>query len=247
MDGYMSYYNLNGLIRAVPTNWAPVLLNIYEQKCPDIEDQLNKQYNKYHTKAQIFPPRELIFNAFSQSDLNETQVIVLGQDPYIGVGEAMGLSFSVPKGVTIPPSLRNIYTEIRSDENVEMSREDGDLTPWARQGVLLLNASLTVIEKKSGSHTDIWEKYTDEIIKYISENLDNCVFILWGNYAKSKKQYIDEDKHCVITGVHPSPLSASRGFFGKKYFSECNTYLKAHGKIEINWQIPPVVTASVSP
>lgn len=185
----------------------------------------------------IYPPKELIFRALELTPFENIKVVILGQDPYHGEGEANGLAFSVNKGVELPPSLRNIYEELKSDMGIKIPNH-GDLTSWAKQGVLLLNSVLTVEKDKPASHRNIgWEEYTDSIIKKISDKKENIVFILWGKYAQSKKAFIDERKHLVISSPHPSPFSANKGFFGSKPFSKTNTYLKSKGKKEIDWRI----------
>ncbi len=185
----------------------------------------------------IYPPKELIFRALELTPFENIKVVILGQDPYHGEGEANGLAFSVNKGVKLPPSLRNIYEELKSDMGIKIPNH-GDLTSWAKQGVLLLNSVLTVEKDKPASHRNIgWEEYTDSIIKKISDKKENIVFILWGKYAQSKKAFIDERKHLVISSPHPSPFSANKGFFGSKPFSKTNTYLKSKGKKEIDWRI----------
>ena len=219
----------------IKTDWKNILIN---NELDNISIFLNKEQNYYKNDIKIFPPNNLIFNSFNFRNINDTNVIILGQDPYINIGEAMGLSFSVPNGIKVPPSLRNIKKEISSDIGIELS-ENGDLTNWAKQGVLLLNTSLTVLQYKSNSHKKIWKKYTDNIIKLISNELENIVFILWGGNAKNKKKLINKNKgHLILEAHHPSPLSANRGgFFGCKHFSKTNEYLISLGKKPINWEI----------
>lgn len=184
----------------------------------------------------IYPPGKFIFNAFDRVPFDKLKVVILGQDPYHNPGEAMGLSFSVPKGIKIPPSLKNIYKEIKEDLGHAIPSH-GDLSHWADQGVLLLNAMLTVEHKKAGSHRKIgWQSFTDDVIEVISKEQENVVFMLWGNFAKGKKTLIDTDKHLVLEAAHPSPL-AGGGFFGSKHFSKANTYLKSMDKQPIDWQI----------
>ena len=183
----------------------------------------------------IYPPAPLLFHAFNFTPLNKVNVVILGQDPYHGAGQAMGLAFSVPDGVTIPPSLRNIYKEIESDLGVEQPAS-GNLTNWAKQGVLLLNTTLTVEEGKAGSHQGRgWEQFTDMVITTISEEREHVVFMLWGAHAAKKADLIDEGKHLILTAPHPSALSAHRGFFGCRHFSQCNEYLKNHAIEPIAW------------
>ena len=186
---------------------------------------------------KVYPPSNLIFNAFNLTPFNAVKCVILGQDPYINEGEAMGLSFSVPKGVKIPPSLKNIFRELSSDVNIETSGFCGDLSPWARQGVLLLNATLSVNAGASNSHSTFgWQVFTDDVINTLSEQKEHIVFMLWGNFAKSKASLIDSSKHLVLCAAHPSPL-ARGAFFGSRPFSKCNAYLQNHGISPINWDL----------
>ena len=190
--------------------------------------------NEYATK-QIFPPGNQIFAAFNATPFNDVKVVILGQDPYHDVGQANGLCFSVNDGIPFPPSLRNIFQEIHNDTGAPIP-QSGDLSRWAKQGVLLLNATLTVEAHRAASHQrQGWEQFTDQVISHLSQNRANLVFILWGSYAISKRVLIDDSKHLVLTSVHPSPLSAYRGFFGNKHFSKTNAYLTSHGKDPIKW------------
>lgn len=185
----------------------------------------------------IYPPGKLIFNAFDKTPFDEVKVVILGQDPYHGPGQAHGLCFSVPVGVKPPPSLVNILKEINTDLGIPLPSH-GNLESWARQGVLLLNATLTVRANIAGSHQGKgWEKFTDAAIRAISEKRENIVFLLWGNYAQAKASLIDASRHLILKTVHPSPLSAYGGFFGCKHFSKANEYLKSFGKEEIYWGI----------
>lgn len=185
----------------------------------------------------IYPPGPLIFNAFNHTPFEKVKVVIIGQDPYHGPGQAHGLSFSVPQGVDLPPSLLNIYKEIAADLNIKMSR-NGDLTPWADQGVLLLNATLTVAQAQAGSHQNKgWEQFTDAAIAALNARREGLVFVLWGSYAQKKGAIIDESKHLVLKSVHPSPLSAHRGFFGNRQFSTINQYLIQRGQTPIDWQL----------
>jgi uracil-DNA glycosylase len=185
--------------------------------------------------VRIFPPKEQIFEAFRMCDVDKVKVVILGQDPYHEVDQAHGLAFSVNEGVRIPPSLRNIFKEIASDIGITPP-DNGCLVRWAEQGVLLLNATLTVREHTAGSHQKRgWETFTDNVIARLSETHDNLVFMLWGAYAQKKESLIDTDKHLILSTVHPSPLSARRGFFGCKHFSRANEYLKQNNKDEIAW------------
>lgn len=182
-----------------------------------------------------YPPGKLIFNAFNQCPFDKVKVVLIGQDPYHEPGQAQGLCFSVGDGVKFPPSLRNIFAEIQSDLGIDVP-QSGDLTRWAKQGVLLLNATLTVREHAAGSHQNMgWETFTDEVIRKVSEGRENVVFLLWGSYAQSKAKLIDASRHCVLKSAHPSPLSAYRGFFGNHHFSICNQYLQQHGMEPIQW------------
>lgn len=191
---------------------------------------------EYATKT-IFPPKDYIFNALKLTSYTNTKVVIVGQDPYHGVGEAHGLSFSVQEGIKIPPSLQNIYKELNNDLNIPIAHT-GDLTKWGKEGVLMLNAVLTVEKDKPASHRNIgWELLTDYIIKLLNQKNEPVVFILWGNFAKEKAKYITNPKHLIITSAHPSPFSANHGFFGSKPFSKTNNFLKAHGLKEIDWDI----------
>ena len=190
--------------------------------------------NEYKTHT-IYPPAKLIFNAFDQCPFDHLKVVILGQDPYHGPGQAHGLCFSVNDGIDFPPSLRNIFKELQNDVGKEIPRS-GNLTGWAKQGVLLLNATLTVQANMAGSHQNKgWEQFTDAVINKINEEKQHVVFILWGNYAISKAKFIDQNKHLVLSSVHPSPLSASRGFFGNHHFSRANEFLEQKGPGKINW------------
>lgn len=186
----------------------------------------------------IYPPNHLIFNALNTTPLDRVKVVILGQDPYHGPNQAHGLSFSVQKGVALPPSLRNIFHELHADVGVEIPKH-GDLTHWAEQGVLLLNAVLTVEAGQPTSHQKRgWEEFTDHVIDVLNEQREHIVFILWGAYAQRKGQRINQDKHLVLKAAHPSPLAANRGgFFGCKVFSKSNNYLKQHGIEPIDWQL----------
>ncbi len=218
-------------------------VKIEESWKKELHDEWSKDYfvrltnfvrNEYATK-QIFPPGRQIFAAFNATPFNEVKVVILGQDPYHDVGQANGLCFSVNDGIQFPPSLRNIFQEIHNDIGSPIP-QSGDLTRWAKQGVLLLNATLTVEAHKAASHQrQGWEQFTDEVISHLSNHRQNLVFILWGSYAISKRSLIDPNKHLILTSVHPSPLSAYRGFFGNKHFSKANNYLVEHGKTPITW------------
>lgn len=184
---------------------------------------------------QVYPPGSLIFNAFDKCAFEDVKVVIIGQDPYHGVGQAHGLSFSVPEGIKPPPSLVNIFKELKDDIGKPIPLS-GNLEHWAAQGVLLLNATLTVRAHAAGSHQNKgWEEFTDAVIRLINEEKKNVVFLLWGAYAQKKGSFIDIEKHCVLKAPHPSPFSAHTGFLGCKHFSKANTYLKDHGLTPIAW------------
>lgn len=209
-----------------------------------LKEEFEKEYFKrltsfvkeeYSGSTPIYPPARLIFNAFDHCPFNDVKVVILGQDPYHGAGQANGLCFSVNKGVQFPPSLLNIFKEIESDTGTPIP-QDGDLTRWSDQGVLLLNATLTVRAAQAGSHQKHgWEEFTDAAIRELAQRRENLVFILWGSYAQKKGAFIDRNRHLVLASPHPSPLSAYQGFFGNHHFSRANAYLKEHGKSEIIW------------
>ena len=220
---------------------------------PVIEDSwkrvLNDQFNQGYfaslkdflveekKRFRVFPPGSLIFNAFNHASFEGVKVVILGQDPYHGYGQAHGLCFSVPEGIPPPPSLLNIFKEIKTDLGIPPP-DHGNLSRWADQGVLLLNATLTVRENQAGSHQGKgWEQFTDAAIRSLSEKREGLIFLLWGNFAIAKKELIDQSKHFILTAPHPSPLSASRGFFGCRHFSRVNALLKQMGKEEINWNL----------
>ena len=185
----------------------------------------------------VYPPEHQLFSALQATSMAAVKVVILGQDPYHGVGQANGLAFSVPEGVAIPPSLKNIYQELQSDLGVTLPSH-GNLYPWAKQGVLLLNAVLSVEQQQAASHKGQgWEQLTDKIIESINQQCEHVVFLLWGAYAQKKGRFINTDKHLVLTSVHPSPLSAYRGFFGCRHFSQCNDYLQQWGESPIGWQL----------
>lgn len=185
----------------------------------------------------IYPPGPLIFNAYNTTPITDVRVVILGQDPYHNPGQAMGLSFSVPKGVTVPPSLRNMYKELETSLGIPRAQH-GDLTKWAEQGVFLLNSMLTVERNNPGSHKRSgWQYFTDASIKAISDQRKNVVFLLWGAFAKKKSVLIDESKHLVLSSAHPSPFSADRGFFGNKHFQLANDYLVKHGQPPVDWSV----------
>ncbi len=207
-----------------------------------LQDEMKKSYFKYIKEfikeerliKTIYPSANDLFNAFKLTDFKDIKVVILGQDPYHGEKEAMGLSFSVRRGVRTPPSLRNIFKELKDDLNI--TRTDTDLSDWAKQGVFLLNTVLTVEKDKANSHKEIgWEIFTDYVISQIDEKLDNVVFILWGRQARDKKKIMSNKNNYIIESAHPSPLSAYHGFFGSKPFSKTNNYLEEHNKKKINW------------
>jgi uracil-DNA glycosylase len=188
-------------------------------------------------RFRILPPGNLIFNAFNHTPFERVKVVLLGQDPYHGSGQAHGLCFSVPEGVEKPPSLVNIFKELKSDLGIQEPLS-GNLTKWADQGVLLLNATLTVRANQAGSHQNHgWERFTDAAIRQLSERRNGLIFVLWGNYANAKKVLIDTTRHAVLSSVHPSPLSAYRGFFGCRHFSQVNNLLRQQGVEEIDWRL----------
>ncbi|ALV23741.1 uracil-DNA glycosylase, family 1 [Campylobacter iguaniorum] len=186
--------------------------------------------------STVYPPNNLIFNAFNLTPFDKVKVVILGQDPYHGAGQAMGLSFSVPKGVRIPPSLINVYKEIKDDLGIN-EPNSGDLSYWAKQGVLLLNTSLSVAAGMPGSHSSFgWQRFTDAVVRNISDKKSNVVFMLWGNPAKAKIPLIEANKHLILSAAHPSPL-ARGAFFGSKHFSKCNDYLKQTSQTPIDWDL----------
>ena len=214
-------------------SWAERLGNEFAQP---YFSQLTDFVRHEYATTTCYPPGRLIFNAFNLCPFDSVKVVIIGQDPYHEAGQAMGLSFSVPDGVAMPPSLQNIFKEIQGDLGVGVP-QSGNLTRWAEQGVLLLNATLTVRAHQAGSHQRHgWERFTDAAISRLSEGRDHLVFILWGGYARSKASLIDRSRHLVLESVHPSPLSANRGgWFGNHHFSRCNEYLAGHGMGPINW------------
>ena len=186
----------------------------------------------------IYPPATDVFNAFKATEFNQVKVVILGQDPYHGAGQAHGLAFSVQQGVRIPPSLQNIYKELSTDIAGFQIPKHGNLQHWAEQGVLLLNTVLTVREGQAHSHAALgWETFTDKVIRQLADHREHLVFILWGSHAQKKGAFIDRSRHCVLTAPHPSPLSAYRGFFGCKHFSQANAYLQQQGLAAIDWQV----------
>ncbi len=217
----------------IDTTWKSKL---YEEFEKEYFIKLTEFIKHEHNSAIIYPPGSLIFNAFNLCPFPDVKAVIIGQDPYHGPGQAHGLCFSVRDGIDFPPSLVNIFKEIYSDLGIRRPTS-GNLERWASQGVLLLNATLTVRAHQAGSHQKKgWEQFTDSVISLINREKRNIVFFLWGAYAQKKGESIDREKHLVLESVHPSPLSASRGFFGNKHFSRCNEYLKQNGIDPINWQ-----------
>ena len=221
----------------LPVDWKMAL---EDELTSDNMDELRAFLKEaYQSNTSVYPPANLMFNAFNLTPLAHVKVVILGQDPYHRPGQAMGLSFSVPKTIPKPPSLNNVLKEMAQDIGTSYSAH-GDLTYWAQQGVLLLNSSLTVSEGEPLSHQNAgWEQFTDAVIDVINEQTEHTVFILWGSKAQKKGKYINTDKHLILTAVHPSPLAANRGgFFGSKPFSKTNDYLKQYGQTQIDWQLP---------
>ncbi|MCB9285413.1 MAG: uracil-DNA glycosylase [Lewinellaceae bacterium] len=218
----------------IEASWKEVLKDEFEQ--PYFEGIVSFLKNEKAAGKTIYPPGPLIFNAFDTTPFQKVKVVVLGQDPYHNPGEAMGLCFSVPKGVRIPPSLQNIYKELNADVGAAIPNH-GDLTGWAHQGVFLLNAMLTVEKNRAASHQKIgWQTFTDAVIRNLSHKRENLVFLLWGGFARKKKELIDGSRHLILEAAHPSPL-AGGAFFGCRHFSRANEYLQAHGVGGIEWQI----------
>ncbi|MGM5631709.1 uracil-DNA glycosylase [Apibacter raozihei] len=215
----------------IEPSWKKILASEFEK--PYFTSLIEFVKNEYNTYT-CFPKGKDIFKAFDLTPFNRVKVVILGQDPYHGVGQAMGLCFSVPEGIAFPPSLRNIMSELKTD--LEIDLKSGNLTSWAEQGVFLLNATLTVRAHEAGSHQKKgWETFTDSVIEKISDEKENIVFVLWGSYAQQKINLIDTNKHFIIKSVHPSPLSAHRGFFGSKPFSQTNQLLEAKKITPIHW------------
>lgn len=219
----------------IEASWKAALADQFDQAYFEALVQYLKKEKMAGKK--IYPPGPLIFNAFAQTPFEAVKVIILGQDPYHNPGEAMGLSFSVPRGVRVPPSLKNIYKELHSDLNITPAQH-GDLSHWAKQGVFLLNSMLTVEHKKAGSHRKVgWQNFTDAVIRQLSREREGLVFMLWGNFARSKKELIHPDRHLILEAAHPSPL-ARGAYFGSAHFSKANAYLSTQGKQSIDWALP---------
>lgn len=219
----------------IEPSWKKVLKKEFEK--PYFTELADFVRNEYDNEI-VYPPSKFIFKAFELCPFDKVRVVILGQDPYHGKGQAHGLCFSVAEKIPVPPSLKNIYKEIHDDLKIPVPKK-GNLGSWAKQGVLLLNATLSVRESSPGSHQNKgWEKFTDSVIRALSEQKENLVFILWGRYAQEKGAIIDAKKHLILIAAHPSPFSAYNGFFGCRHFSKTNEYLKTHGKEPIDWRIP---------
>lgn len=223
----------NGVHVKLEPSWKEHLRGEFEQEYfKELTDFVKKEYKE----GKVYPAPKNIFRAFELCPFDKVKVVILGQDPYHGTGQANGLSFAVEEHLPLPPSLQNIFKELESDLGPLRNRS-GDLTRWAKQGVLLLNATLTVRAHQAGSHQDRgWERFTDAVIRALSEGREHLVFVLWGNYAKAKGAHIDRSKHLVLEAPHPSPFSAASGFFGSSPFSKANAYLEAHGETPIDWR-----------
>jgi uracil-DNA glycosylase len=220
----------------IATGWKKKLQTEFDKAYfSDIVSLLKSEKN---SNQLVYPKGSDIFNAFNATDFNKVKVVIIGQDPYHGPGQAHGLSFSVQDGVKPPPSLLNIYKELESDLGIQIPRNNGNLYQWAQQGVLLLNATLTVRANQPNSHAGIgWQQFTDAVIRLLNEKKQHLVFLLWGNFAREKGSCIDEKKHLVLKAPHPSPFSADKGFFGCRHFSKANHYLMQHGLTPIDWLI----------
>lgn len=218
----------------IGNNWDNLLhLEYNKDYFKNLMEILSQEEKKY----KIYPKRDEIFQAFKLTDYDKIKCVIIGQDPYYGAGQANGLAFAVNRGVKIPPSLQNIYKELNSDLSIPIPNH-GDLSNWAKNGVFLLNSTLTVRENQANSHRNIgWQRFTDEVIRLINLKNENVVFILWGRFAQSKQSLITNKKHLILTGAHPSPLSCYNGFFGKKYFSKTNDFLEKNGIKPINWRL----------
>ena len=216
----------------IENSWKKLLNNEFQKNYfKELVDFVKKEYSN----KTIYPPGKLIFQAFNNCPFEKVKVVIIGQDPYHGYNQANGLCFSVADGLKKPPSLLNIFKEIRSDVDLKIPKS-GNLERWSNQGVLMLNSILTVEKGEPGSHKNKgWENFTDSVIQIIANNTSNIVFILWGAYAQKKGEKVNRNKHLILEAAHPSPFSADRGFFGQKHFSRCNEYLKRHNKEEIMW------------
>jgi len=217
----------------IEPSWKEVLQPAFQR--PSFQNLVLHLKTERASGAVIFPPGSLLFNAFEKTPFEKVKVVILGQDPYHGQGQAMGLSFSVPKGVALPPSLQNIFKELHRDIGLSIPRH-GDLTRWATQGVLLLNAALSVRANEPNSHARIgWHEFTDTVIETLSHQREHLVFMLWGRFAQDKSMLIDETKHKVLKAAHPSPFSVEKGFFGCRHFSKANEYLMQNGIDPVDW------------
>lgn len=217
----------------IEEGWAKALESFFQTQ---VWEKLSLFIRQEYKDKKVYPNPKDIFKAFWLTPFNQVKVVILGQDPYHGRGQAEGLCFSVPNGIQLPPSLQNIYKEIENDIGIKKDFTNGHLESWASQGVFLLNAILTVVASTPASHKGKgWEEFTDFVIKTISDKHEHVVFMLWGNYARSKRTLIDLEKHLILEAPHPSPFSAYNGFFGCRHFSKCNEYLKKYGKKEIDW------------
>lgn len=222
------------MIQLIGNKWDEVLAEEYQK---EYFKKIILYINKAYKERPIYPPKNYILRALSLTDYDNVKVVILGQDPYHGVGEANGLAFSVNNGVKLPPSLKNIYKELKDDLNIEISNK-GDLTCWAKEGVLLLNSVLTVEKDKPASHKNLgWQNFTDAIIKKVNDKEEPVVFILWGNFARSKKSLITNPKHLILESTHPSPFSSNNGFFGSRPFSKTNNFLRKNNIKEIDFTI----------
>ncbi len=219
----------------LPEGWLAALAGEFEK--PYMGALRSFLLERKQARAVVYPPGDQIFSAFKHTDFQDVRVVILGQDPYHGPGQAHGLCFSVQSGVPTPPSLKNIFAEIQRDLGIAPPAH-GCLTSWADQGVLLLNSVLTVERGRAGAHQGKgWETFTDQVVATLKARRDGLVFLLWGSYAQRKGKLVDRDRHCVLTSPHPSPLSAHRGFMGNGHFSQANQYLETNGKIPINWSL----------
>ena len=226
---------MNKINPDIEASWKKILKDEFNQ---DYFSALKDFLLTEKKKHQIYPPSKLIFNAFNTSSFDKVKIVIIGQDPYHGPDQAHGLCFSVSDGVPHPPSLKNIFKELQKEYSDFIIPKNGNLSSWAMQGVLLINAVLTVRAHQAESHRNKgWERFTDSIISTISKKSEHVVFMLWGNYAKAKTKLIDSNKHLILLAAHPSPLSASRGFFGCQHFIKANEYLEKHSKTIINWQL----------
>ncbi len=225
---------MSSLYPEINSEWKNVLSDEFDK--PYFQ-QIFKQIDNESLNFPVYPPRNLIFNAFNKTPFSKVSVVIIGQDPYHGPGQAHGLCFSVPDGIRKPPSLVNIFKEIHADLGLPVPTH-GNLEKWTTQGVFLLNATLTVRENKAGSHQKFgWETFTNQVIRVLSEKKNDLIFLLWGNFAQAKRVFIDESKHHILSAAHPSPLSAYNGFFGCRHFSKTNEILVKTGKRQIDWRI----------